>query len=261
MTNRAATTAASTAASTATKSSATPKMPRTERRRSLTGQTVQMIQKGNGSNPWKGCLVPVQITGEYPTYLTGTVLPHNNPDGWGVSSPYQITIDKHSLLTGDVVIIFMDRVIGQKRSDTMTLRELKDSISDTEGCAVPTAARLEASGDPVATLTLGTYSITVYRCGFAVGVSGRRKAVIRVDECGGYTYRFGGSRGGKSGGKNSASNETPHHFDEEYFLDKPWPIRLMLAVDDQLQKLENDRERRWISKHSELVNGVNWLKV
>ena len=150
----------------------------------------------------------------------------------------------------------MDRVIGQKRSDTMTLRELKDSISDTEGCAVPTAARLEASGDSVATLTLGSYSITVYRCGFAVGVSGRRKAVIRVDECDGYTYRFGGSRG-----KNSANNETPHHFDEEYFLDKPWPIRLMLAVDDQLQKLENDRERRWISKHSELVNGVNWLKA
>ena len=48
--------------------------------------------------------VPVRITGDYPSFLTAVVLPHKNPEGFRPSVPYPITIDKHELRLGIMVI-------------------------------------------------------------------------------------------------------------------------------------------------------------
>ena len=72
----------------------------------LVGKTVKVkdrLIKG-GAYPWEGCEVPVLITAEYPSFLLGTVLPHRNPRGFGTSRPYPITIDKHEIYIGNMIL-------------------------------------------------------------------------------------------------------------------------------------------------------------
>ena len=72
----------------------------------LTGQTVKVKLKAGTSDryPWNGMEVPVKIVSEYPCFLLGLVLPHRNPKGWGMSAPYQITIHKHDIFIGEMII-------------------------------------------------------------------------------------------------------------------------------------------------------------
>ncbi|MBQ6408609.1 MAG: hypothetical protein IJJ64_11300 [Butyrivibrio sp.] len=72
----------------------------------LTGQTVKVkLKKGNSeAYPWQGQAVPVLITGEYENFLSGTVLPHQAPKGFRPSKPYPITIHKHDILIGEMII-------------------------------------------------------------------------------------------------------------------------------------------------------------
>lgn len=72
----------------------------------LTGQTVRVRQKSwQGSPyPWGKMEVPVKITAEYPRFLCGTVMPHRNPFGLGESIPYPITINKHDVFIGEMII-------------------------------------------------------------------------------------------------------------------------------------------------------------
>ena len=72
----------------------------------LTGQTVNMRFKKGDSDayPWLGLTVPVEITGEYENFLVGEVLPHYAPNGFGLSIPYPITISKHDIVIGEMII-------------------------------------------------------------------------------------------------------------------------------------------------------------
>ena len=72
----------------------------------LTGQTVKVkLKKGDSdAYPWQGQTVPVLITGEYETFLVGEVLPHYAPHGFGLSHPYPITIDKHDIQIGEMIM-------------------------------------------------------------------------------------------------------------------------------------------------------------
>lgn len=54
--------------------------------------------------PWQGLAVPVLITGEYENFLVGMVLPHIAPHGFGLSHPYPVTIDKHDIQIGEMII-------------------------------------------------------------------------------------------------------------------------------------------------------------
>ena len=54
--------------------------------------------------PFREIKVPIRITGDYPTFLTAVVLSHKNPEGFAPSLPYPITIDKHELRLGIMVI-------------------------------------------------------------------------------------------------------------------------------------------------------------
>ena len=143
----------------------------------------------------------------------------------------------------------------------ITLRELKSMLPSTEAYErIPTAKFIRSSGAPVAvyesTVSQDDYQIAVYPCGFAIGRSGRRTVGVRVDECGDYRYLV--DNGEKTAFQYSG-DDLQHYFPEDFFLDQPWPLRLMMAVDDQLQKNEDDRERGWLSKHPEIPDDKNWM--
>lgn len=72
----------------------------------LTGQTVKVKQNRSvGSTlPWEDMEVPVKITDEYPKFLVGVVMPHRHPGGFGVSHPYTVTINKHDIFIGEMII-------------------------------------------------------------------------------------------------------------------------------------------------------------
>lgn len=72
----------------------------------LVGKTIKVKFKKGDSDayPWQGQAVPVLITGEYENFLVGTVLPHHAPHGFGLSIPYPITIDKHDIQIGEMII-------------------------------------------------------------------------------------------------------------------------------------------------------------
>ena len=75
----------------------------------LTGQTVKAKHKNGDTDayPWHGIAVPILITAEYPRFLVGTVLPHHAPKGsgsFGPSHPYTVTLDKHDIHVGVIII-------------------------------------------------------------------------------------------------------------------------------------------------------------
>ena len=75
----------------------------------LTGKTVKVKHKAGHTDayPWNGIAVPILITGEYPTFLVGTVLPHHAPKGvgsFGLSRPYTVTLNKHDVAIGVIII-------------------------------------------------------------------------------------------------------------------------------------------------------------
>lgn len=72
----------------------------------LTGKTVKVKFKKEDSDayPWQGMTVPVLITGEYENFLVGKVLPHYAPHGFGLSQSYPITICKHDIQIGEMII-------------------------------------------------------------------------------------------------------------------------------------------------------------
>jgi hypothetical protein len=72
----------------------------------LTGKTVTAELKNGSSDryPWQGKAVPVLITGEYQKFLIGEVLPHRSPNGFGLSHPYPVTICKHDIQIGEMIL-------------------------------------------------------------------------------------------------------------------------------------------------------------
>ena len=72
----------------------------------LTGQTVRVKENNTSGSalPWEGLEVEVTITAEYPTFLLGVVMPHWHPGGFGISHPYRVTINKHDIFTGRMII-------------------------------------------------------------------------------------------------------------------------------------------------------------
>ena len=72
----------------------------------LTGETVKVKFKRRDSDayPWQCRTVPVLITGEFENFLVGEVLPHYAPNGFGLSVPYPITINKQDIMIGEMII-------------------------------------------------------------------------------------------------------------------------------------------------------------
>lgn len=89
-----------------------------DRHYGLTGRTVRVRKRRNASEameargkasgidpyPWEGITVPVRVLAEYPTYLLCEVLCHIGPRGFPITDTYRITIDKHDIYKGEMVI-------------------------------------------------------------------------------------------------------------------------------------------------------------
>ena len=129
-----------------------------------------------------------------------------------------------------------------ERNETITLRELLGHISSTAGIPTPGKKVLEAASEPIATYSADDYHMVAFKCGFALVKFGKRWTVVRVDGCKGYDYQFDEDY-------PKTEDTTLHHLDEEYFLDKPWQLRVMMEAEDQLESNNNHREGGLISKH------------
>lgn len=116
-------------------------------------------------------------------------------------------------------------------NDKLTLRELLAMISSTAGVSIPTAKALRTSGEPIAVYAVPHFSISVYPSGFALAVSYKRTTVVRVDECGDYNYDTLHSELA-----NCKKSATPSHIGMDVFWDQPWPVRVTLTAEDQLER-------------------------
>ena len=136
----------------------------------------------------------------------------------------------------------------------MTLRELRERVGSTKGIRRISMAQIAVSGKPLEIYESDDYQILVYPIGFALAKSGRRMTAVRIDECGDYTYDCD-----LDFPKPGEENVNPNFLSVEYFLDQPWPIRIMMEADDQFQKNEDSREGKWICKHAEIADDKNWM--
>ena len=127
--------------------------------------------------------------------------------------------------------------------ECMTLRELKLKVRPTSRKRVPGKTTLILAEEPLEGYEGSGFRITVFLSGFALAESGKRNTVFRIDECGDYSYDFDNQF------LDGAKDATRHDFPEEYFLDQPWPLRLLLTACDRLEANENAREGQWIGKH------------
>ena len=135
----------------------------------------------------------------------------------------------------------------------MTLRQLMGRISPTAGLSIPTSRRLRLSSEIVDTYEADDCRIIVYKNGFAAARVGKHSAVIRVDECGAYTYRSNGAT------VACEENATPYCFESDYFLDLPWPIRLTMEADDKIAANRDEDESRLLSRHPEIPDDKKWM--
>ena len=134
--------------------------------------------------------------------------------------------------------------------ECMTLRELKQRVRPTSRKRVPGKTTLILAEEPLESYEGAGFYITVFLSGFALAESGKRNTVFRIDECGDYTYDFDDQF------LDGAQDSTQHDFPEEYFLDQPWPLRLLLTACDRLEANENAREGQWIGKHPAIPDHV-----
>ena len=137
-------------------------------------------------------------------------------------------------------------------NEAMTLRELLGHIRSTAGIPTPGKKVLEASSEPIATYSSEDYHMVAFKCGFALVRFGKRWTVVRVDGCKGYAYEFDEDY-------PKTEDTTLHHLEEEYFLDKPWQLRVMMEAEDQLESNNNRREGSLISKHPEIPDNKIYM--
>lgn len=136
-------------------------------------------------------------------------------------------------------------------NEKMTLRELLTLIAPTAGVSLPTAKALRTSGDPVAVYAVPNFSISVYPSGFALAVSYKRTTVVRVDECGDYSYDTLHPELA-----NCKKSVTPSHIGFEVFLDTAWPVRVMMTAEDQLERNNNGAAWSKICLHPDVAADV-----
>lgn len=136
-------------------------------------------------------------------------------------------------------------------NEKMTLRELLTLIAPTAGVSLPTAKALRTSGNPIAVYAVPNFSISIYPSGFALAVSYKRTTVVRVNECGDYSYDTLHPELA-----NCKKSVTPSHIGFEVFLDTAWPVRVMMTVEDQLERNNNGAAWSKICLHPDVAADV-----
>lgn len=70
----------------------------------IVGETVEVKLKSGYDSYLKDIWLPARAIAEYPKFIIFEILPHNNPNGYGTSKPYTITVHKIKLAFGEVRI-------------------------------------------------------------------------------------------------------------------------------------------------------------
>ena len=127
-------------------------------------------------------------------------------------------------------------------NEQMTLRELLERTKKTGTARVPGKVALKESATRIAYHEADGFEISVYSCGYALAEAGNRWTVFRVGDCGGYEYEVDEADRELLGDKD-------YRFEDEYFMDLPWTVRLAMEAMDRLERNNDEREDRLISEH------------
>lgn len=75
----------------------------------LAGQVIKVKKKHPASlesktDPWAYAQQSMRVEMETPYFLSCTVLPHRHPLGLSMSTPYRVTLHKHDIQSGEIII-------------------------------------------------------------------------------------------------------------------------------------------------------------
>ena len=196
----------------------------------LTGQTIKIRSKEENPeyNPWGSRQVPVKITGEYPNFLTGTVLPHKNHVTGRMSGAYPVSIHKHDIILQEIVPEYGDRIdYGDGTAKVewiVTVSDLRKTVrkatgvKETRSMVNPARWMITEVENSITSCMLRGIVVEVFPSGFIAASFGARESVFRIEELtDDYRDRY-----------------THKHYRAEMFSDLPWEIRLLLEAEDRL---------------------------
>lgn len=112
----------------------------------------------------------------------------------------------------------------------LTLRELRSRVNTIPGERKLSWKQIEAVEVPIAAYRSMGLRIMVFPSGYITAHSGRNHTVFHISDCGVYSYRFA---------SKLAEDATRHDFDEDYFLDLRWEIRVLMEAEDRLERNGN----------------------
>ena len=124
----------------------------------------------------------------------------------------------------------------------MTLRDLMERTAQTGRERAPGKVTLKESATRIAFHEADGFELSVYSCGYSLAEAGNRWTVFSVGDCGGYEYEVDEADRKLLGDKD-------YRFEDEYFMDLPWQVRLTMEAMDRLEKNNDEREDRLISEH------------
>lgn len=70
----------------------------------LEGKTIAINLKDSLDGKTWNCWIPAVVLKEYPTWMLCEVLPHMNPEGFAMSKPYKIGLNKMNIQLGNIKI-------------------------------------------------------------------------------------------------------------------------------------------------------------
>ena len=195
----------------------------------LTGQTIKVRAREDSQNYslWGDKQVPVKITGEYPNFLCGTVLPHMDSRSGKESLPYPITIHKHDIILLEVIPEYGNRLDYGDRLDGAvgigTLSELIEAVhqavvvKETERMTEPRRWQLTSIENAVTSCRKAGITVEVFPHGFVAATCGYKETVFQLEDCLG-----------------SFRDRDRRNYDAGYFTALPWQVRLLLEAEDRL---------------------------
>lgn len=130
-------------------------------------------------------------------------------------------------------------------NEQLTLKELKRQITLTDLCQTPMKVELVENGRLIACHESEEFTISVFSCGYALAEAGKRWTVFSINGNGGYEYDADET-------DREMLRAEDYRFEDDYFLDLPWTIRLSMEALDRLERNNASREKSLISEHPDV---------
>lgn len=126
-------------------------------------------------------------------------------------------------------MISMERNVSNRKLTFAELQQMVDSTKSVEKLPTAKALLIGDSTIVVSKTMVDGSRLSVFKNGFALFQTSRFYTVIRVDQCGDYTYH---------------SRTGPLCFSAEYFSDKHWTLRLQLEAESNIVKNRRNSARK-----------------